>query len=1202
MTKDIAYQVRYTGAGYLDDKQNPVANLSELNAKFDTTELVKGMTVTVIDDGSGKMADYVWDGTQWVKKSQESTTYEAGEYISIVDNVISVTGISTDEFATKDELTAATEGLASESYVNEGLETKADASAITEFVTGEEVQVLIDEAISGITPTEYQAGENIAIVDNVISVTGISTDEFATKDELTAATENLASKSELEDAVAPLASKEELNEAVENLVSQEQLTAATENLATKNEVEQAVEPLATKDELSSAVEDLVSHEELSAATEDLATESFVIEKINEAVISGVTYQAGENIAIVDNVISVTGISTDNFATKEELSAATENLVSNDQLAQAIEPLASKEELDVAVAGLASKEELSAATENLASKEELAESIEPLASKSELEQAIEPLATKDEVDIAVAGLASKEELSAATENLASKEELASAIEPLATKDELTAATDNLASKDEVEEAVEPLASKEELASAIEPLASKNELTAATSVLATKDELVVATADLVSEEQMEEEISSATEGLATESFVIEKINEAVISGVTYEAGENIAIVDNVISVTGISTEGLATVDELTAATSVLASKEELDMAVAGLASKEELAESIEPLATKDELTAATENLASKDEVAQAVEPLASKEELQLAVEPLVTKDELTAATENLASKDELAEAIEPLASKDELTAATSILATKDELVVAVANLVSQDELTAATENLTSKDELAEAIEPLASKEELAEAIEPLATKQELEELNQEVGDAITAATSYLEGEIEGVHNELTALSETLSNEITAATEPLATKVELQEAVEPLATKDELTAATSVLATKDELVVATVGLVSEEELSSAIEPLASKDELTAATSVLASKEELAESVEPLATKDELTAATENLIGVIEESVSGLASEQFVEQGLAGKSNTGHNHDDRYYTIEEADELLAGKSDTGHTHPAYSAGTNVEINDLVISVTGLSNGLLSRDMTTQIGVGFVEAGTMFPAGTPFETILRSIFINTTSRMVLTITLETSDGEDLTEAAPEVTVNGETKVWQGLPLSYLVEDQLPYEITVSNVNGYATPAPVTGVSSAQEGIRNTTVTYQKLTNINYLTNKADFDKLMVWMDEGVVAENPIGLIYPTNFTQQIVATWNQGSVPIGQKLVISATSQEDVNVLSVATPHGCSINSITDDNQSQEILNQFYVQNIDVTISGTRYTKIYSRTVEGGIGAILYSFNIVIE
>lgn len=59
MIKDISYQVRYTGAGYLDDKLSPVANLTELNNKFDSTELVNGMTVTVIDDGEGNMSDFV---------------------------------------------------------------------------------------------------------------------------------------------------------------------------------------------------------------------------------------------------------------------------------------------------------------------------------------------------------------------------------------------------------------------------------------------------------------------------------------------------------------------------------------------------------------------------------------------------------------------------------------------------------------------------------------------------------------------------------------------------------------------------------------------------------------------------------------------------------------------------------------------------------------------------------------------------------------------------------------------------------------------------------------------------------------------------------------------------------------------------------------------------------------------------------------
>lgn len=35
-----------------------------------------------------------------------------------------------------------------------------------------------------------------------------------------------------------------------------------------------------------------------------------------------------------------------------------------------------------------------------------------------------------------------------------------------------------------------------------------------------------------------------------------------------------------------------------------------------------------------------------------------------------------------------------------------------------------------------------------------------------------------------------------------------------------------------------------------------------------------------------------------------------------------LAGKSDTGHNHDDRYFTEAEVTAALAGKSNTGHTH----------------------------------------------------------------------------------------------------------------------------------------------------------------------------------------------------------------------------------------------------------------------------------------
>jgi len=38
--------------------------------------------------------------------------------------------------------------------------------------------------------------------------------------------------------------------------------------------------------------------------------------------------------------------------------------------------------------------------------------------------------------------------------------------------------------------------------------------------------------------------------------------------------------------------------------------------------------------------------------------------------------------------------------------------------------------------------------------------------------------------------------------------------------------------------------------------------------------------------------------------------------------DQDLSGYSQTGHTHDDRYYTESEVDILLLGKSNTGHTH----------------------------------------------------------------------------------------------------------------------------------------------------------------------------------------------------------------------------------------------------------------------------------------
>lgn len=57
----------------------------------------------------------------------------------------------------------------------------APSSSVTEYATEEYVDNAIAEAISGITGVSYEAGENIEISGNVISVTGMpDTSEFVT--------------------------------------------------------------------------------------------------------------------------------------------------------------------------------------------------------------------------------------------------------------------------------------------------------------------------------------------------------------------------------------------------------------------------------------------------------------------------------------------------------------------------------------------------------------------------------------------------------------------------------------------------------------------------------------------------------------------------------------------------------------------------------------------------------------------------------------------------------------------------------------------------------------------------------------------------------------------------------------------------------------------------------------------------------------
>ena len=68
-------------------------------------------------------------------------------------------------------------------------------------------------------------------------------------------------------------------------------------------------------------------------------------------------------------------------------------------------------------------------------------------------------------------------------------------------------------------------------------------------------------------------------------------------------------------------------------------------------------------------------------------------------------------------------------------------------------------------------------------------------------------------------------------------------------------------------------------------------------------------------------------------------------------LQTSVAGKSDTGHTHDDRYFTETEVTNKLAGKSDTGHTH------TKSQITDFPTSLP--ANGGTADTATTAAKLG---------------------------------------------------------------------------------------------------------------------------------------------------------------------------------------------------------------------------------------------------
>lgn len=93
--------------------------------------------------------------------------------------------------------------------------------------------------------------------------------------------------------------------------------------------------------------------------------------------------------------------------------------------------------------------------------------------------------------------------------------------------------------------------------------------------------------------------------------------------------------------------------------------------------------------------------------------------------------------------------------------------------------------------------------------------------------------------------------------------------------------------------------------------------------------------------------------------LSSTVSELSDSKADKASVEVALNGKSDSGHTHDERYYTETETNELLDGKSNSGHTHDDRYY-TESETNNLL---NGKADSTHTHSAATQSAAGFMSA-----------------------------------------------------------------------------------------------------------------------------------------------------------------------------------------------------------------------------------------------
>ena len=136
-------------------------------------------------------------------------------------------------------------------------------------------------------------------------------------------------------------------------------------------------------------------------------------------------------------------------------------------------------------------------------------------------------------------------------------------------------------------------------------------------------------------------------------------------------------------------------------------------------------------------------------------------------------------------------------------------------------------------------------------------------------------------------------------------------------------------------------------------------------------------------------------------------------------ISTAIASKSDTGHTHDDRYYTESEIDSKLSGKSDTSHTHSGYvnqNAFSNVKVGTNTIAadsttdtltLTAGSNITLTAD-TSGDGVTIAATDTVYthPSSGVTAGTYKSVTVNAQGHVTGGSNPTTLAGYGITDAA----------------------------------------------------------------------------------------------------------------------------------------------------------------------------------------------------